>query len=348
MRTYEIRPSNCTRGFTNAFLGKRPSYNEAHTLTTMPMTNDEPMVVVVERPDDVGPRAEDQREMTRPSSETHPGTVEISSVDADIDIDIEAGTMEQVERAEAPPGRSQRAERTGLFRFLDRYLSSIGAGDDDSAGDAAVSAAPGKAEDVDVEKQASSSSRTHSSSNPVCLICLEPLSPSDFESGEAISLDCGCRGDLAMRHRECAITWSQVKDDGRGGLPQCELCRKPVKNLPELPRREPPPAQPTSASVPVMIEESYVSDPEQFLPSRADLMFDCVRVTWIAMIVSILFFDANMGLALFTGLVAGMAYLLMLRLLYKQHFEALQAYAEQARQQRDPNGAYPHRFIIRI
>ena len=152
MRTYEIRPSNCTRGFTNAFLGKRPSYNEAHTLTTMPMTNDEPMVVVVERPDDVGPRAEDQREMTRPSSETHPGTVEISSVDADIDIDIEAGTMEQVERAEAPPGRSQRAERTGLFRFLDRYLSSIGAGDDDSAGDAAVSAAPGKAEDVDVEK----------------------------------------------------------------------------------------------------------------------------------------------------------------------------------------------------
>ncbi len=94
--------------------------------------------------------------------------------------------------------------------------------------------------------------------------------------------------------------------------------------------------------LPVTMEEAYLSDPSQFehfVPSRADVMFDCVRVTWIAMIVSILFFDANMGLALCTGFVAGMAYLLMLRVLYKQHLEAMRSYAESQR---------TTRMIIRI
>ncbi len=173
---------------------------------------------------------------------------------------------------------------------------------------------------------------------PVCLICLEPLMPQDFSSGKAMSLDCGCRGDLALRHRDCAVKWSQVKDDGRGGLPMCELCKMPVRNLPELPAR--PEAAEESAPGEVTIEEVYFNDPsqfQQFAPSRADIIFDCVRVTWIAMIVSILFFDASIGAALWTGLVAGAAYILMLRLLYKQHFEAMRAYAEQqARQQVDP------------
>ncbi|WPT17737.1 hypothetical protein PSENEW3_00005739 [Picochlorum sp. SENEW3] len=174
---------------------------------------------------------------------------------------------------------------------------------------------------------------------PVCLICLEPLMPEDFSSGKAMSLDCGCRGDLALRHRDCAVKWSQVKDDGRGGLPTCELCKMPVRNLPELPAR-PQAAQENGDDGEVTIEEVYLNDPsqfQQFAPSRADIIFDCVRVTWIAMIVSILFFDASIGAALWTGLVAGAAYILMLRLLYKQHFEAMRAYAEQqARQHVDP------------
>ena len=163
----------------------------------------------------------------------------------------------------------------------------------------------------------------------VCLICLEALTSEDFRSGKAMALDCGCRGELALRHKDCAIKWSQVKDDGRGGLPTCELCKKPVKNLPELPAREPV----NDEEGPEMtIEEVYFSDPsqfQQFVPSRADVVFDCVRVTWIAMIISILFFDASIGAALWTGLVSGIAYIIMLRLLYKQHFEAMRAYAEQ-------------------
>lgn len=48
---------------------------------------------------------------------------------------------------------------------------------------------------------------------PICLICLEMLTPEDFDSGGALSLQCGCRGDIALRHRSCAIEWSNVSVD---------------------------------------------------------------------------------------------------------------------------------------
>jgi hypothetical protein len=253
--------------------------------------------------------------------------------------DLEAGGAGVVPEEVEP----QRSARGGLLGIWDRFVAIGGdrsrALDDPSSADG-VDAVTGS----DVEHQAGGSAV---SSNAVCLICLEPLSQAEFESGEGMTLECGCRGDLAVRHRACAIKWSQVKDDGRGGLPQCELCRKPVKNLPELPRRperedQGPARQPGDTVLPVTMEDAYLSDPSQFehfVPSRADLMFDCVRVTWIAMIVSILFFDANMGLALCTGAVAGMAYLLMLRVLYRQHLEAMRSYAESQR---------TTRMIIRI
>ena len=282
------------------------------------------------------------------------GDIEVEA-DGDIEVDVEAGFVPE-------DVHQRRPTRSGLWGIWDRFIAK-GAGSSGGAGmregvDGLTESQLDDGED-DIEKQgpASCQARTSSnsntpvpmSSNPVCLICLEPLSEADFESGEAMALECGCRGDLAARHRECAIKWSQVKDDGRGGLPQCELCRQPVKNLPELPRRPERqgrgrPGQPVEEDMvlPMTIEEAYLSDPsqfEQFVPSRADVVFDCMRVTWIAMIVSILFFDANMGLALVTGFVAGMAYLLMLRILYKQHFEAMRAYAEAQR---------TTRMIIRI
>lgn len=191
---------------------------------------------------------------------------------------------------------------------------------------------PEQGEEGDIEQGCSTSSHREVDVSPgaVCLICLDPLLPEDFESGKAMSLECGCRGDLALRHRDCAIKWSQVKDDGRGGLPVCELCKKPVQNLPELPAR--PREEHDEEDIGITIQEAYFNDPsqfQQFAPSRADIVFDCIRVTWIAMIISILFFNANIEVALWTGLVAGAAYIVMLRLLYKQHFEAMRAYAEQ-------------------
>ena len=38
------------------------------------------------------------------------------------------------------------------------------------------------------------------------------------QSGEAMSLECQCRGDLALRHRTCAEKWSRVKVGPGGAL----------------------------------------------------------------------------------------------------------------------------------
>lgn len=46
-----------------------------------------------------------------------------------------------------------------------------------------------------------SATHRHSASR----LCLRFL-----QSGRAISLQCNCRGDLALRHKECAIKWAQV------------------------------------------------------------------------------------------------------------------------------------------
>jgi len=192
----------------------------------------------------------------------------------------------------------------------------------------------------EIEGMPASSGIRNTSTAPICLICLETLASDDFASGRAISLGCECRGDLALRHRDCAVKWAQIKDDGRGGVPVCELCKQPVRNLPPLPPR---PHQEVEAAAALSAGEVY-SDPSafaSFAPSTADLVFDCIRVTWVAMIVSILFFEASLGSALSTGLVAGVAYSLMVRIMYRQHFEAMRAYAQEhaaARQQFDPSG----------
>ena len=46
------------------------------------------------------------------------------------------------------------------------------------------------------------------------------------QSGEAISLDCQCRGDLALRHRTCAVKWSRVKGDV-----VCDICKTQARHL---------------------------------------------------------------------------------------------------------------------
>jgi len=233
--------------------------------------------------------------------------------------DVETGEQSGGEE----PGSSVfNGAKSAWQSFKSKFFASSGDNGDSSS----------QGED-DIERGLPGSSRRESgvevSPGAVCLICLDPLSSEDFASGKAMSLECGCRGDLALRHRDCAIKWAQVKDDGRGGLPMCELCKKAVQNLPELPAR---PQEETEDDIGITIEEAYFNDPsqfQQFVPSRADIVFDCIRVTWIAMIISILFFNANIEVALWTGLVAGAAYIFMLRLLYKQHFEAMQAYAQQ-------------------
>ncbi|KAL4437518.1 hypothetical protein ABPG77_003499 [Micractinium sp. CCAP 211/92] len=162
--------------------------------------------------------------------------------------------------------------------------------------------------------------RLPSRGQPTCLICLEEFRQEEFINGAALRLECSCRGDLALRHRDCVMKWVQVK-----GSNVCELCKSEIRNIPA------PPPRPVEADMPAL-DEAYFNDPNHihdFMPSSQDLVFDCIRVCWVAMIVSILFFEMSLGAALWTGMLAGLAYSIMVRLMYRQHFFAMRRLAEQ-------------------
>lgn len=58
--------------------------------------------------------------------------------------------------------------------------------------------------------------------------------PCVLQAGEAIQLECECRGDLALRHNSCAVKWARVKGDN-----VCDICKQPIKNLPVITPRAP-------------------------------------------------------------------------------------------------------------
>ncbi|KAL4452071.1 hypothetical protein ABPG75_007733 [Micractinium tetrahymenae] len=194
--------------------------------------------------------------------------------------------------------------------------SSAGGG-----GAAAQAAAADSATEIEPRQSGSPRmGRLPSRGQPTCLICLEEFRQEEFINGSALRLECSCRGDLALRHRDCVMKWVQVK-----GSNVCELCKSEIRNIPA------PPPRPAEADLPAL-DEAYFNDPSHihdFMPSSQDLVFDCIRVCWVAMIVSILFFEMSLGAALWTGMLAGLAYSVMVRLMYRQHFFAMRRLAEQ-------------------
>jgi hypothetical protein len=48
-----------------------------------------------------------------------------------------------------------------------------------------------------------------------------------------------------------------------------------------------------------------------------------MQVTWVAMIICILFLEMNLAMSLWTGLIVGVAYTLFVRLMYRSQMAAL-------------------------
>eukprot|EP00775_Hariotina_reticulata_P011441 gene11441-11587_t len=140
---------------------------------------------------------------------------------------------------------------------------------------------------------------------PTCLICLDLLTPEDFETGEAMQLDCRCKGEVALRHRQCAEKWSRVK-----GSTICDVCKSPILNLPEVP---PLPSMQQGLRAGQGEVLGLGVDPGGLWgmdepPACADYVFDYIRVTWVVLIVCILFFELSISRSFITGTLLGTVY----------------------------------------
>lgn len=183
--------------------------------------------------------------------------------------------------------------RAGSFQRVLNAINSIRRGrngstdaDEEEGGSSQISLASGPS----MHDPIHSSMGTSSSGLPVCLICLEPLTPDDFESGEAMSLECECKGDMGLRHRSCAVKWVNVKGDLI-----CDICHTPIGNLPA-----PPPRSDNA--------DDALDDAANGRYVGATDVFDCIRMTWVVTIVCILFFEFNITRALLTGVVVALLY----------------------------------------
>lgn len=146
----------------------------------------------------------------------------------------------------------------------------------------------------------SSSTTTTSGSEDYkcCRICLEDVTEEELASGEAIYLDCACRGNNALRHKACAERWAAVKGDTT-----CEVCGKTVLNLPPV-ETLPPPSE-------FLIEPSHqITGIPPELADDAVAFVQCLRTTWIMLILFVLILDMDSTDALFLagtcGLLAAM------------------------------------------
>ncbi|KAK4773655.1 hypothetical protein SAY87_028674 [Trapa incisa] len=125
------------------------------------------------------------------------------------------GPQKQMSRSLSVPTNSKDRR----IRRMDSFFRVIPTTPRVKEGDAVISISP----PADPETIDDDEGEDIPEEEAVCRICLIELS----EGGETLKMECSCKGELALAHRDCAVKWFSIK-----GNKTCDVCRQEVKNLP--------------------------------------------------------------------------------------------------------------------
>ncbi|XP_022731654.1 probable E3 ubiquitin-protein ligase MARCH10 isoform X2 [Durio zibethinus] len=148
-----------------------------------------------------------------PIASSNPESASVGSVDGSVNSSRKGGML-QISRSLSVPVNNKE----GKLRRMDSFFRVVPSTPRVKEGEISSSASVGPdAENSDPDGE------DIPEEEAVCRICLVEL----CEGGETLKMECSCKGDLALAHKDCAVKWFTIK-----GNKTCDVCKQEVQNLP--------------------------------------------------------------------------------------------------------------------
>ncbi|XP_009771006.1 uncharacterized protein [Nicotiana sylvestris] len=152
--------------------------------------------------------------------ETPMGTVVKPAEDNHLDTQLELikpEAQQHMKRSFSVPihVKSRSLRRTDTSGSLIRVISKTVRPTTDSDASADIS--------QETENATDNSGEDIPEEEAVCRICFVELG----EESETFKMECSCKGELALAHKECTLKWFSIK-----GNKICDVCKQEVRNLP--------------------------------------------------------------------------------------------------------------------